>query len=329
MYSKSTLSERAAWKIIFLTLSWIVWSNLTILFNKWILESTGFRYPIILTSWHLIFATVATQVLARTTSILDGRKTITMDTKVYLQKIAPIGLLYSGSLVCSNIAYLYLNISFIQMLKASAAGPVVTLLTSWFWGVAELSAAKVANILIITLSVALAVSGEIQFSWLGVGFQLAALVFDANRLIMIQILLSDNDGQKMDPLVSLYYSAPVCALMNLFLAWRTEFATFQWSAVAETGVGMLLLNAIVGFMLNVSVFTLIGKTSGLTMTLVSIPKNVLLILASIVIWHTRISFLQGVGYSIALLGLVVYSMGWARIKSYVQAPRKDEPSSLV
>ena len=34
-----------------------------------------------------------------------------------MAKIAPIGLLYSGSLVCSNMAYIYLNVGFIQMLK--------------------------------------------------------------------------------------------------------------------------------------------------------------------------------------------------------------------
>lgn len=35
----------------------------------------------------------------------------------YMAKIAPIGILYSGSLVCSNTAYMYLNVGFIQMLK--------------------------------------------------------------------------------------------------------------------------------------------------------------------------------------------------------------------
>lgn len=92
---------------------------------------------------------------------------------------------------------------------------------------------------------------------------------------------------KMDPLLSLYYTAPICALMNGVLAWRAEVVPFlqgqgqnqeqgqgqgqgQSQAqgqdescagllgiVLQTGLGLLLLNACVGFMLNVAVFTLV------------------------------------------------------------------------
>ncbi|BAE66448.1 unnamed protein product [Aspergillus oryzae RIB40] len=314
------LMEVEAWPSYFIT-SWVFWSNLTVLFNKWILDSTEFT--ILLTTWHLIFATVVTQVLARTTTFLDGRKNIEMNSRLYARTMVPIGLLYSGSLVFGNIVYLYLNISFIQMLKA--AGPVVTLLVSWSWGVATPSMEVLINILIITCSVGLAVSGEIQFSLLGIFYQMASLVCDANRLVMMQILLSE-DGQKMDPLVSLYYTAPVCAVMNSIIAWNTELRDFHWSVVPNTGYLTLLANAVVGFMLNVSIFVLIGKTSGLTTTLVSIPKNILLIVASVVLWHTHVSTIQIVGYSIALLGLVYYSLGWRTIKSSIEnikAWRKD------
>jgi hypothetical protein len=55
--------------------------------------------------------------MARTTTLLDSRQNIEMNRRMYARTMVPIGLLYSGSLVCSNIVYLYLNISFIQMLK--------------------------------------------------------------------------------------------------------------------------------------------------------------------------------------------------------------------
>ncbi|KAL4778056.1 triose-phosphate transporter family-domain-containing protein [Aspergillus varians] len=379
-------SSKRPWSIVLCTLNWILWSNLTILFNKWILESTSFRYPILLTTWHLLFATLATQLLARTTTLLGTRASISMTPKLYMAKIAPIGILYSGSLVCSNTAYMYLNVGFIQMLKAS--GPVITLLASAVYGVTELTSSKLLNIGVITASVALTVCSEIQFSWVGVAVQVAALVFDALRLVLMQVLTSSSsisssstvnssEGErerdeeatlglnpstesesetsttsttanpevsngngstenlnpaKMDPLLSLYYTAPICALMNGVLAWRAEVLPFLQreyqtqsqpqnqngdgsnnpsflGIILDTGLGVLLLNACVGFMLNVAVFTLIGKTSGLTMTLVSIPKNILLIVASVVLWGTRVSLLQAVGYTVALGGLVVYAGG--------------------
>ncbi|KZL76766.1 DUF250 domain membrane protein (triose-phosphate transporter) [Colletotrichum tofieldiae] len=296
----------------FFIASWILFSNLTILFNKWLLDTAGFT--VILTCWHLVFSSLATQLLARTTSLLDGRHKVKMTGRIYLRAVVPIGLLYSGSLVCSNLVYLYLSVSFIQMLKAGA--PVAVLFTSWIWGVADPSMKTLYNILLIVAGVGLASFGEIEFSWIGFIFQMGGIIFEAIRLVMIQVLLKgDENAQKMNPLVSLYYYAPVCAVMNFFVAWASEFSTFKFEDLQKTGVTMLLLNAGVAFMLNVSSVFLIGKTSGLVMTLTGILKNILLIGASVIIWKTNISFMQFVGYGVALFGLVVYSTGWEQLKT--------------
>jgi hypothetical protein len=78
---------------------------------------TSTDFPIFLTTWHLVFATVMTQFLARFTTILDSRKKVPMTGRVYLRAIVPIGLFFSLSLICGNQAYLHLSVAFIQMLK--------------------------------------------------------------------------------------------------------------------------------------------------------------------------------------------------------------------
>jgi len=86
-----------------------------IVFNKWILD----RFPlsITLTTWHMLFATIATQILARTTSLVE--KSVDMNPRLYFTAILPVGMCFSLSLILSNLVYLYLSMSFIQMLKAS------------------------------------------------------------------------------------------------------------------------------------------------------------------------------------------------------------------
>lgn len=81
------------------------------------LNNNWTNIAIFLTTWHLLFATIATQILARTSTLLDGRHTVKMTGKIYLRAIVPIGFFFSLSLICSNKAYLYLSVSFIQMLK--------------------------------------------------------------------------------------------------------------------------------------------------------------------------------------------------------------------
>jgi hypothetical protein len=84
----------------------------------------------------------------------------------------------------------------------------------------------------------------------------------------------------MDPLVSLYYTAPICFAMNAILAWKAEVQPLLLSQlqerstspattsslglgdiILETGLSTLFANALVGFLLNVAVFTLVSYLS--------------------------------------------------------------------
>ncbi|KJZ76141.1 hypothetical protein HIM_04597 [Hirsutella minnesotensis 3608] len=240
----------------FYIMNWIILSNATIIFNKWIIDSAGFT--MLLTCWHLVFAALATQILAHCTSILDSRHAVKMTSGLYLRAICPIGVFYSISLLGSNLVYLYLSVAFIQMLKS--AGPISVLLVSWIWRVEEPSPVAFVKICVIVLGVALASIGEIQFSLLGFLLQMASTVFESIRLVLIQVLLGDR---KMDPLVGLYYFAPICAAISMALALPFELPQFQWQHVVQTGFGVLFLNAFVAFLLNVAGVFLVIQTPAL------------------------------------------------------------------
>jgi len=64
------------------------------------------------------------------------------------------------------------------------------------------------NVSVIVLGIIIASYGEIAFVVLGFVFQVCGIVFESIRLVMVQKLLSSPE-YKMDPLVSLYYFAPV------------------------------------------------------------------------------------------------------------------------
>ncbi|KAI9766729.1 MAG: hypothetical protein M1840_006373 [Geoglossum simile] len=295
----------------FYVVLWISMSSSVILFNKWILDSAGFRFPIILTTWHLLFATIATQVLARTTTLLDGRKTVKMTGRVYLRAIVPIGLCFSWSLICGNLTYLYLSVSFIQMLKATT--PVAVLLVGWAMEIDSLNARLLFNVSIVVIGVVIASFGEIRFHVIGVFFQCGGIAFEAIRLVMVQKLLNGAE-YKMDPLVSLYYFAPVCTIMNFFVSLIFEVHRIHISDFLNLGLGTLLANAMLAFSLNISSVFLIGETSSLVLTLCGVLKDVFLVFASITIWGTPITSLQVFGYSIALGGLVHYKLGGEKLR---------------
>lgn len=109
----------------------------------------------------------------------------------------------------------------------------------------------------IVIGVVIASFGEIQFVLTGFLFQIAGIFFEAIRLTMVQRLLSSAEF-KMDPLVSLYYFAPACAVMNGITALVVEVPKMTMADIQSVGYFTLLLNALVAFLLNVSVVFLVS-----------------------------------------------------------------------
>lgn len=75
----------------------------------------------------------------------------------------------------------------------------------------------------------------------------------------------------MDPLVSLHYYAPVCAIINAcFIPFTEGLAPFR--ELSRIGPLIMLSNAGVAFGLNVAAVFLIGAAGGLVLTLAGVFK---------------------------------------------------------
>jgi hypothetical protein len=79
-------------------------------------------FPTVLTFWHLLVSTAITQILARTTSLIDLSKSIPINSHLFVTSILPIGLSFSLNLVFNNAAYTFLSVAFIQMFKVRPNG---------------------------------------------------------------------------------------------------------------------------------------------------------------------------------------------------------------
>ena len=191
-----------------------------------------------------------------------------------------------------------------------------------FFRVDQFDPKKFFNVLFIVIGVVIASFGEIKFVLVGFLYQLGGIVFEAIRLVMVQRLLSSSEF-KMDPLVSLYYFAPVCALMNFCIAIFLEFPYIKMSEVYAVGFMAFLANAGIAFFLNVSVVFLIGRTSSLVLTLCGVLKDILLVFASILLWGDPVTATQYFGYGIALCGLVYFKLGAATITAQFREGKRQ------
>jgi len=126
------------------------------------------------------------------------------------------------------------------------------------------------NVSFIVIGVIIASIGEIKFVLIGVLFQLGGIVFEAMRLVMVEQLLSSAE-YKMDPLVSLYYFAPICAIMNFCVALVFEIPKISMAEIQFVGPWILLSNAMVAFALNVSVVFLVSKSDRTSVPRLTLP----------------------------------------------------------
>ncbi|CBI28189.3 unnamed protein product, partial [Vitis vinifera] len=96
---------------------WIFLSFTVIVYNKYILDRKMYNwpFPISLTMIHMAFCSSIAYLLVRVLKLVEP---VAMSRELYISSVVPIGALYSLSLWFSNSAYIYLSVSFIQMLKA-------------------------------------------------------------------------------------------------------------------------------------------------------------------------------------------------------------------
>eukprot|EP01031_Cornospumella_fuschlensis_P042434 gene42434-51839_t len=73
-----------------------------ILFNKAVLDQLKFPYPMFLTTWHMVLATILTQIMSKTTNMLPGVKEGKVDGQVMFKQILPVTLFFATSLILSN-----------------------------------------------------------------------------------------------------------------------------------------------------------------------------------------------------------------------------------
>ncbi|XP_057550826.1 probable sugar phosphate/phosphate translocator At2g25520 [Amaranthus tricolor] len=282
---------------------WIFLSFTVIVYNKFILDRKMYNwpYPISLTMIHMSFCSSLAFLLVKVLKLVES---VTMSREVYFSSVVPIGALYACSLWLSNSAYIYLSVSFIQMLKALM--PVAVYSIGVLLKKENFKGVIMGNMIAISVGVAIAAYGEAKFDTWGVFLQLGAVAFEATRLVLIQILLTSK-GINFNPITSLYYVAP-CCLVFLSIPWiLVEYPLLRDSSSFHLDWFIFGTNSVCAFALNLAVFLLVGKTSALTMNVAGVVKDWLLIAFSWSVIKDTVTPINLFGYGLAFLGVAYYN----------------------
>ncbi|URE35474.1 Triose-phosphate Transporter family [Musa troglodytarum] len=256
---------------------WIFLSFTVIVYNKYILDPKMYNwpFPISLTMVHMAFCSSLAFLLVRVLRLVDPPSSPPMTGDLYVASVVPIGALYSLSLWFSNSAYIYLSVSFIQMLKALM--PVAVYSIGVVLKKESFKTSSMLNMLSISLGVAVAAYGEARF------------------------------GISLNPITSLYYVAPCCFAFLLVPWFVVELPLLRNRSSFRPDLLVFITNSFCAFALNLAVFLLVGKTSALTMNVAGVVKDWLLIAFSWSVIHDTVTPINLFGYGIAFLGVAYYN----------------------
>lgn len=285
---------------------WACTSSGLIFLNNFLMRDYGFSYPMTLCSMGVASSWLISLALVTSGKVqLKHSKLVTR--RWYAKHILPIGFLGAVSLGFGNYVYLYLSVSFIQMLKSAV--PAVTLAVMFTAGLEKLHGTTLAGVGVVTFGTFLAAYGEVKFSALGVFMMLTSEFAEAIRMAFYQYVLGNL---KFDLIEGLFVMAPASLL---FLA--VGIAIFELRDFVDNGTVYILLDsphyfiaaALMGFAVNLLTLGVIKCTSGLTFKVMGQAKNAAVVLLAVVFVGNPVTFIQVVGYALSIFGFLVYQRG--------------------
>ena len=164
-------------KMVTYLLAWSLVSGLIIILNNWVMHYDGFPFPIALSATGPLFSWVVSAVLVASGHTRLERQ---MTFKTWMQQVFPIGFFTAVSYATGNELYLFMSVSFIQMLKAAV--PCVTMMVLVGANLEKPHRVTVLGVAILTFGTALAAYGEIAFQWIGVVMMFASEFSEACRI---------------------------------------------------------------------------------------------------------------------------------------------------
>mmetsp|Transcript_104551 Transcript_104551/g.186043 ORF Transcript_104551/g.186043 Transcript_104551/m.186043 type:complete len:338 (+) Transcript_104551:73-1086(+) len=291
-----------------------------IAFNKYLMRPGQFSHASVLTSIHMGVTTVMSFLLYVVFPQLYPTmpKALANWGKV-LKTIAPLGVFFAIALVCSNKAYQYSSVAFLQFCKQGNVALVFAM--SCCLGLQIFGWRKVGVLAVVVTGCSLCANGEIHFVRFGFFLQISSQVMECSKNLIGEMVMSGEGGLKLDVLTFVMFQAPLSLiplLIGSYLSWTPEV----WPDIVHMWP-LLLGNALVAFILNVSIALTLKQLSALAFVLIGIVKDSVIVGSSAIFFGDPITQTQQMGFCITIVGMAL----WGRLKMREQAQKMQMKES--
>ncbi|KAK4529562.1 hypothetical protein CCYA_CCYA01G0419 [Cyanidiococcus yangmingshanensis] len=243
--------------------------------------------------------------------------------------LLPIGACTALEIGCANWSLQRLTVAFSTLLKCTA--PIFVLFWSVFLGIEAFSWVTLGSLVLMCTGAGFMTAGNgLDFSFVGALVLLFGIALGGFRWALSQVILQypnrsggleppANDqgielAWRLRPLEAVVLLAPVTALcltpgvllFELRATWRS-----LWSPARTTNEGMIIVGSLMGiatlvFALLWLEYAIVQMTSSLAISVVSIMKELLTILAGMIAFGDHVAALSLVGLLLSQVGFFVF-----------------------
>uniref|UniRef100_A0A0K0CX94 TPT domain-containing protein n=1 Tax=Angiostrongylus cantonensis TaxID=6313 RepID=A0A0K0CX94_ANGCA len=275
-------------------------------YQKWLLKS--YKLPLFVVCCHYMvkwFAAVSIRFVYE----VFRRKRIRLQMKEQIRWLAPIGICASLDIGLSNWALEYVTVSLYTMAKSSS----ILFIVAWR--------------LALGLEAGLIASGLFLFTWNSTQLDLTGLILvelaafcTGVRWTVSQLVMQREEQALNHPLdmvahVQPWMLIPIIPLIIIFEGQELSYnkAFFYNGNYAAIEIAFLIIcGGLLAFCMEMSEYLLLVNTSGITLNIFGIVKEVATLLLAHIVNNDRLSWINLSGLVLCLLGMALHGMSRKR-----------------
>lgn len=301
--------------------SWFFFSTLMNLYNSWLFsrKRTNFSYPLFTTSIHMVVQFALSSLLMffcrKNRKIVPRRrngKRARPSMQDYIGKVMPCALATALDIGLSNLSLQSITLTFYTMCKSSNLAFV--LLFAVIFGLEKLRLSLIGIITLITVGVIMMVAAETEFVLEGAIEVLTASAMGGLRWALMQMLLKRKKMGMSNPIATTFWLSPLMGAFMIFGSllienWKKLFTSPFFSNASSSfhTIGLLVLPGFIVFCMNLCEFSLIQRTSVITLSVAGIFKEILTIMISSTVFGDELTPINVTGLCVAILGIILYN----------------------
>jgi len=177
------------WNVIAHCALFITCSSTLIGMNKYLMSAGNYPHALPLVMGHMFTCTILGLLgYCMFPKRYEKMPLVFENKRTYFMMMIPLAAFCAGSFVLSNVAYKYCSVALLQVLKE--ANVITVFLFSALAGLKELTFRNCVNLSFICIFAALAVSGDMHASGLGIGLQLMSQIMECVKIVIINLIMT-------------------------------------------------------------------------------------------------------------------------------------------